>query len=162
MAAFRDPLTQKIVSFLREIGLSVAARAFARDTVLPGIDVEHGGLVIDEDRLTYPCDLLHEAGHLAVVTPQARAALHHNVGSDGAEEMMALAWSYAAALHIGIDPALLFHDRYAGGGEAILTAMRSGGIGVPMLGYLKMTHDIRTTPQGAVPFPHMLRWLREA
>jgi hypothetical protein len=162
MATFRDPLTERIVSFLREIGLSVTAQRITHHTVLPGIDVEHGGLVVDDDRLAWPCDLLHEAGHLAVAEPAKRASLHHNVGDDGAEEMMAIAWSYAAALHIGIDPALVFHDAYRGGGPAILEAMRNGGIGVPMLGYAQMTYYDRVAPPGAIPFPHMIRWLREA
>ena len=156
-------LTARIVAFLTGIGLAVREREIVEPTVLPGIAVEHGALLFDPARLRFPCDLLHEAGHLAVVPPQRRAAMHGNVGSDPAEEMMAIAWSYAAALHIGIDPVLLFHNEYKGGGPAILAAFTSdGGFGVPMLQWVGMALDAkRARAKGSVPYPHMRRWLRE-
>ncbi|HEY0302592.1 MAG TPA: hypothetical protein VGC36_14700 [Rhizomicrobium sp.] len=161
--SFRDPRTAAIAAFLREIGLEVRSGALAEATALPGIDIERGALVIDEDRLLCPGDLLHEAGHLAVVPAARRAAFHHDVGNDPAEEMTAIAWSYAAALHLNLDPALVFHaDGYRGGGESILDSFRLGsGIGVPMLGYLGLTHaGPAPRPPGAQPFPAMIRWLR--
>jgi hypothetical protein len=88
--------------------------------------------------------------------------MHGNVGDDPAEEMMAIAWSYAAALHLGIDPALLFHHEYKGGGPNILAAFTEhGGFGVPMLQFVGMTRDAkRARAEGGEPFPHMRRWLR--
>ena len=161
-----EPLTRRIVAFLTDIGFTVHAGAIAATTPLPGIMVEHGTLVFDPVRLRFPCDLLHEAGHLAVVAPERRAALHHNVGADPAEEMMAIAWSYAAAVHLAIDPALLFHDeyKYDDGGPAILRAFtEGGGFGVPMLQWVGMTLDAhRARAEGGEPFPHMRRWLRES
>jgi hypothetical protein len=156
-------LADRIVAFLRAIGLNVHAGEVAGPTILPGVLVEHGGLTFDPDRLRFPCDLLHEAGHLAVLPPERRAAMHHDVGSDAAEEMMAIAWSYAAARHLGIDPALLFHDEYKGGGSAILAAFTDGdGFGVPMLQWVGMTCDARRAcAEGRAPYPHMRRWLRE-
>ena len=65
---FQNPLTQRIAEFLRSIGLPVRAGAIPDATFLPGIHMERGGLVADEARLCYPGDLLHEAGHLAVMT----------------------------------------------------------------------------------------------
>ena len=162
-AAFRDPLTAVIAAFLREIGLGVRAGAVTGETALPGIDIDNGALVIDDDKLLYPGDLLHEAGHLAVVTAERRATFHHDVGNDPAEEMMAIAWSYAAALHLGIDPAIVFHaDGYRGGSESILDSFRIGpGIGTPMLDYVGLTYEgCRPMPPGAKPYPNMIRWLR--
>ena len=161
----REPperVTRAIVAFLREIGLPVRTGAIAEATFLPGIRVEHGALLFDPARLRFPCDLLHEAGHLAVVEPERRAAMHLNVGSDPGEEMMAIAWSYAAAVHLGIDPALLFHAEYKGGGPAILAAFTAGrGFGVPMLQWVGMTFDARgARAEGGEPYPHMRRWLR--
>lgn len=158
---FRDPVVLRIAEFLQEIGLAVRAGAAAQETALPGIDIDSGALIVDETRLLYPGDLLHEAGHLAVVPPERRAAFHHDVGNDPAEEMMAMAWSYAAALHLKIDPKLVFHDAFRGGGEAMLVAFQQGGrIGVPMLDYVGMTYaGVRPTPHGAKPFPAMIRWL---
>jgi len=162
-AGLSDPLTNRIVAFLRGIGLTIRAGEIPDPTFLPGIVVEHGGLMFEPEKLRFPCDLLHEAGHLAVVPPERRAAMHRDVGSDPAEEMMAIAWSYAAALHLGIDPALLFHDEYKGGGPAILEACTGGsGFGVPMLQWVGLTHDAaRARAEGGEPYPHMRRWLRE-
>jgi hypothetical protein len=157
-----EPLTRRIVAFLADIGLTVRGAEIVEPTVLPGIAVEHGALLFDLARLRFPCDLLHEAGHLAVVPPERRAAMHRNVGDDPAEEMMAIAWSYAAAVHLGIDPALLFHREYKGGGPAILSAFANdGGFGVPMLQWVGMTRDAeQARAEGGAPFPHMRRWLR--
>jgi len=160
-----DQLVARIVAFLTDIGLTVRRGDIVEPTILPGIVVEHGTLLFDPARLRFPCDLLHEAGHLAVVPPVRRATLHCNVGADPAEEMMAIAWSYAAAVHLGIDAALLFHNeyKYNDGGPAILRAFTDdGGFGVPMLQWVGMTLDARRArEEGAAPYPHMRCWLRE-
>jgi hypothetical protein len=160
---FKDPLVVRMTSFLTEIGLGVRPGTVAEDAVLPGIDVQAGVLVIDEDRLLYPGDILHEAGHIAVTPPERRAVLDHNVGSDGAEEMMALAWSYAAALAIGIDPALVFHEHgYKGDGAEILRDFRDGWVvGLPVLQWAGMAYDEAHAEHfGRPAFPAMERWLR--
>ncbi len=163
--AFRDPLTAKIAMFLREIGLQARAGCIEGETALPGIDINCGVLIIDEAKMTWPGDLLHEAGHLAVAHPEKRAAFHHDVGNDPAEEMMAIAWSYAAALKLKIDPAAVFHEGgYRGGSQAILDAFtRTGGFAVPMLDYTGMACEPkRAAERGVKPYPHMLNWLRQA
>jgi len=164
-SVFGDPLTAKITAFLHEIGLQVRPGEVLGDTALPGIDIDCGALVVDEAKMTWPGDLLHEAGHLAVVPPQRRATFHHDVGNDPAEEMMAIAWSYAAAKHLEIDPALVFHEGgYRGGPAAIVEAFSSGGtIGTPMLDYAGMACEPKwAAERGVKPYPHMLRWLRGA
>lgn len=169
---FAGATTSTIAAFLRDIGIAVRAGTVSGATALPGIRIDRAAIVIDEERLLHPGDLLHEAGHLAVAAPQRRAAFHHDVGNDAAEEMMAIAWSYAAALHLKIDPALVLHsDGYRGsrvtngeGGESILANFQGGHyFGVPMLDYLGMTVDIaRARREGLTPYPHMIRWLRQA
>ena len=75
---------------------------------------------------------------------------------------MAIAWSYAAALHIGIDPAIVFHDGgYRSGSKAILENFGAGRyIGVPMLAWLGMTHfDGRAPVANPNSFPKMENWL---
>ncbi|HWD26333.1 MAG TPA: hypothetical protein VG387_04160 [Rhizomicrobium sp.] len=159
---FDAPMTRRIVAFLREIGLAVRAGTVAAETALPGIDIDRGTLVVDESRMTYPGDLLHEAGHLAVTTPARRAAFHHDVGNAPSEEMAAIAWSYAAALHIGIAPQIVFHDGgYRGGSKAVLASFEVDlPPGVPILAWLGMTHGgRRSAPSGTTPFPHMTNWL---
>jgi hypothetical protein len=162
---FANPLTAKLAAFLEEIGLDVRAGTVEGEIALPGIDIEHGVLVVDEGKLAHPGDLLHEAGHLAVVEPERRAEFHHDVGKDGGEEMAAIAWSYAAALHLKIDPALVFHaEGYKGESEMILTNFADGRyFGVPYLAWAGLSIEpvrARREP-GLVPYPVMIGWLRE-
>jgi hypothetical protein len=119
--------------------------------------VRRGGLVVDEPRLAWPGDLLHEAGHLAVADPAGRAELD-DVGDDPAEEMAAIAWSHAAAQHLGLDPTVVFHPHgYRGGGDWLAEAFAGGGgPGVPMLQWWGMTGGWKDEPR----FPQMIRWLR--
>ncbi len=153
---FADPIAERIVAFIREIGLTVERGDVAK-SLLPGIAVRRGGLVVDAARLAYPGDLLHEAGHLAIVDPERRAVLD-DVGSDAGEEMAALAWSYAAASCLGLDPGVVFHaDGYRGGSANLIEAYDAGGgPGVPLLQWWGMTAGWNGVP----PFPHMLTWVR--
>ena len=151
----RSP-TEIILEFLREIGLTVIERAVPTGGVLPGISIDHGALVVDHAALLYPGDLLHEAGHLAVVPPAERAALTDNVGDDGGMEMAAIAWSYAAAVHLGVPLDVLFHDHgYRGDGSWLrehFSTQRS--LGVPILTWRGLTD--------AASFPLMRQWLTAA
>lgn len=162
-AELHGSLAVRIAAFLRDIGLVVAAGPATHDTVVPGIRIEGGALVVDEPAMSFPGDLLHEAGHLAVVPPARRAGLTGAGDADPAEEMMAIGWSYAAALHLGIDPALVFHSGgYRGGSESLLENFAEGRyIGVPMLQWVGLTYDEReAAAHGAEPYPAMRHWLR--
>jgi hypothetical protein len=147
-------VTDRITAFLASIGLACRIGSVAADTVLPGIAIENGGLVYDPALLRYPGDLLHEAGHLAVMSPERRMRARPNVGKYAAEEMMAIAWSYAAAVHLGLEPSVVFHeDGYRGGAAALVDAFVSSSTppGVPMLRWIGMTAD----------YPAMIRWLND-
>ena len=163
--SFRDPITQRLVDFLAGIGITVEARRLTQETFLPGILIDAGRLLVDEDKLRHPGDLLHEAGHLAVVSPQRRAQLQGNVGiGDGAEEMPAIAWSWAALTHLGLDPTLVFHaEGYRGASASIIENFGQGRyFGVPVLQWLGMTcEDKQAAELGVAPYPHMIRWLCE-
>lgn len=159
---FEDPLTARIVDFVRSIGLSVVCGQLGDTAFLPGLALQTGGIVIDEARLLYPGDILHEAGHLAVMPVEKRAQTQGRLVADGGEEMGAIAWSYAAALHMGLDPAVLFHpDGYKDGAHALLENFAAGRyVGVPYLQWLGLTLEPpRAALQGVPPYPHMLRWL---
>src|ERR1051326_8288478 len=69
---FADPLTERLAAFVRDIGLPLRAAALPADTLLPGLDIRDGAIVVDEARLAHPGDILHEAGHLAVADPAER------------------------------------------------------------------------------------------
>jgi len=162
-AEFKHPITARIAGFLRCIGLRVRAGGVPEQTILPGIQIEDGCLVIDEGRLLYPGDLLHEAGHLAVLTSEQRAGQGPNAGDDLGNEIGAMCWSYAAAIHLQLDPAVVFHAHgYRGASESYLENFRAGRYpGVPLLQWMGMTADEKNAPAlGVAAYPHMLRWLR--
>lgn len=162
-AIVRAPLISTIGTFLCSIGIPVRAGTLPTTTFLPGLWIEHGALVIEAERLLYPGDMLHEAGHIAVAVPERRATIVGDAGADAAEEMMAIAWSYAAAVHLNIDPYIVFHPAgYRGQAQAIVDGFRQGQtFGVPVLQWLGMTYDaIHALRNGVPPFPHMARWLR--
>jgi hypothetical protein len=64
---FKDPVTEKIARFLIEIGIDVGCGELPEKAFLPGVTVVRGALVVDEPRLLSGGDLLHEAGHLALM-----------------------------------------------------------------------------------------------
>ncbi len=129
---------------------------------MPGLTIDHGTLVVDRSRLQHPGDLLHEAGHLAVIPADERAQLVGNAGPDPAREMMAIAWSYAALRHLRLDPAVVFHEGgYRGGSGSLIENFSAGRyIGVPVLQWLGMTAEgTRAVELGIKPYPKMLKWL---
>jgi hypothetical protein len=159
-----DPVAEKIIVFLREIGLTVRLVAISTQTFLPGVSMEPGGLLVDPDGLKYPGDLLHEAGHLAVMMPEERASASENVGSDMGTEIGAQCWSYAAAVHLGMSPEVVFHPNgYKGAAATLIHNYGSGVVGVPLLQWMGLTVDAQRAAQtGEQPYPHMQRWLRES
>jgi hypothetical protein len=146
-------VVERILEFLTTIGVEVRLEPIDAPTVLPGMTVDRGALVVDEARLAYVGDLLHEAGHIAVVPSADRGALSANVGADGGNEMAALAWSYAAGRHLGLAPEVVFHEHgFLGGARALIENFESGHyIGVPILVWRELT----TTEA----YPAMARWL---
>lgn len=161
---FSDPLVEKMCHFIRDIGIAVEAAEINEETFLPGIAIQGGIILVDENRLSYPGDLLHEAGHLATTVPEARVDSHDKVGDGGGDEMMAIAWSWAASVYLGLEPEVVFHSEgYKGWSETIIENFSQGRFfGVPMLQWLGMTAEGRHAEElGVPPFPHMIQWLRD-
>ena len=161
--------TGRMIAFLREIGIPVDVVTRPVDGFLPGIVVDRGRLVVNLDSLRYPGDLLHEGGHLALVEPSMRPVLFTDVDLPGLDmtrlEHAAVPWSYAAARHLGIDPAVVFHDGgYRGHARGLLATFAFGVYpGVPLLEEMGLTASpARAAELGVAPYPHMLRWLRGA
>ena len=145
---------------MRGIGIPVTEGAVAGDSFLPAVTVAGGEVVVDRARLKWPGDILHEAGHLAVLEADARDG---EVPDDSALELAAMAWSYAASVELEIDPAVVFHEGgYHGGGAALAQNYAMGlYIGLPQLVAAGMTHSPHApAPEGAAVFPAMVRWLR--
>jgi hypothetical protein len=158
----KQHLVDRIVNFLIKIGIEVTKAHLQQQTFLPGISVDRGAILIDESRLLYPGDLLHEAGHLAVIPSQKRKQAQDNVSKKASEEMMAIAWSYAALVHLGLEPSVVFHEGgYRGWSEALIENFTQGRyIGVPMLQWIGLTADEKGAKEtGVRPYPDMMKWL---
>ncbi|HLM01763.1 MAG TPA: hypothetical protein VK400_11965 [Pyrinomonadaceae bacterium] len=165
---FENPLTRRIAEFLDEIGLPIFPKRLDENTFLSGILIENGKIFVDESRLAFPGDLLHEAGHLAVVPKNLRARLNDEIALPTGEfnidavEVAAIAWSYAAALHLGLDPRVVFHaGGYKGKSESLLTNFSLGVyLGVNTLENAEMTATGENARKlGVSPYPQMLKWL---
>ena len=139
--------------FLNSTGIALKVEPITGKTLVPGLAIAEGRIVIDPDKPAYPGDLLHEAGHIAVVEPERRASLSE-VGIDPGNEMAAIAWSVAAARACGVELEVLFHpEGYKGGSANLIADFRAGQpFGVPLLAWYGMT--------GAEIYPEMTRWLR--
>lgn len=162
-----DHLFNTFLPFLDTIGITYSLEAISEDTFLPGLKLRKGILVIDTDKLLYPGDVLHEAGHLACVPPDMRQTLSDTIENNdmnAATEMMAIAWSYAACLYLNVDPHVVFHENgYKGGGRDLVYGYQNGSImGVPMLQLYGMCYDYDMAAQhNTMPFPHMQKWVSE-
>ena len=158
---FVNPLTERLAAFVRGIGIDVRAATLPDKTFLPGLAIEHGAILVDEERLSHPGDILHEAGHLAVADPAERSA--PTLSPTPGDELTTIAWSYAALRHLELEPAIVFHpDGYKGGSASIVENFTQGRyFGVPLLQLYGMTVEPRfAAERGVDPYPHMLRWIR--
>jgi hypothetical protein len=165
--ASAPPLMEQIVAFLRSIGIDVVEESVPNDSFLPGLHISSGRMLFDRVRLLWPGDLLHEAGHIAVTPAAERSALSGDVAGreelshDG--EVETIAWSYAAARAMGLDPSVVFHSAgYQGHAEALLRTYSLGVYpGVAGLEAWGMTLGAAAAKERGVPaYPNMLCWLR--
>lgn len=161
-------MTRRIEDFLTEIGIEVKHAGINDQTFLPGILVENGKILVDETKLTYPGDLLHEAGHLALAPALLRSSLSGEVVLPGVKmepvEVGTMAWSYAAALYLQLDPKVVFHDGgYGGASESLLANFGLGvylGVNVLQEAGLAVI-GARAIEVGLPSYPQMLKWLSD-
>lgn len=159
---------ESIVAFLVSIGLAPQVAVLDASTLLPGVDIGAGKLLLDRSRLLWPGDLLHEAGHIAVtpaaLRPTLNGALDDHTLAPHAGEVEATAWAFAAVTAIGLHPALLFHaGGYHGASERLIFTythgVYPGAGGLSAAGMVASSADVRE--RGLPAYPAMLRWLRE-
>jgi hypothetical protein len=161
-------VTDLIVSFLNDIGIKCSPCVLEKDTFLPGVDIQNGSIWYDPALMKYPGDLLHEAGHLAVLSaidrPQAHSPDHLSGDLDpAAAEMGAIAWSWAALTHLQLPPQVVFHEHgYKGDSAGIIENFSNGRyIGLPILQWLRMTAaGQQQISSGENTYPAMKHWLR--
>ncbi len=161
-------LFDKAVAFIRSIGIPVHFRNLDSPDFLPGICIVAGEITVDIEKLKYPGDILHEAGHIAVVPAAERNLLDAGAISARpmreAEELMVIAWTYAACVYLQIDAGFVFHnDGYQKGGSNIVENFRNGHyFGVPMLQWTGMALEKQNPNEPETPvYPAMLKWLRD-
>ena len=156
-------LVERILAFIRSLGLKVEPESVEHKTFMPGMEIRHGTLWYDAQLRFVPGDLLHEAGHLAVANPETRDAAQFE--THGGEELSAIAWSYAAARRMGLPMDILFHVQgHREDAESWTRAFEGGRyFGLPLLHLWGMTIEPRQAKPGdPPPYPHMLAWVREA
>tara|TARA_R110001592_G_scaffold35397_1_gene120407 strand:+ start:1641 stop:2120 length:480 start_codon:yes stop_codon:yes gene_type:complete len=152
-------LINTIFSFLNGIGISTQEKRIQEPTFLPGIKIEKGILFIDRNQLKYPGDLLHEAGHIAVMTVEERTIISGNImehkPDNESDEMAAILWSYAALRHLNLTPEIVFHpEGYKNDSQWLIENFeQSRFIGLPLLEWMGMTDSDS--------FPKMSHWLRQ-
>jgi hypothetical protein len=162
-----DMPTDRIVAFLKKIGIDVSEGEVAETSFLPGVRIERGGLIVDRQRLAWPGDLLHEAGHIATTPASERHvlsdALDEHADTADVGEPEATAWAYAACRAIGLAPSVLFHDEGYHGQSAALIAtfgvgVYPGSAGLARCGMTRVGSAAGIDTAGH--YPQMLRWLR--
>lgn len=159
---------EKMLAFLREIGISVIEREINEKTFVPGLALGPGCIYMDKAKMLYPGDLLHEAGHLAVTAADQRKLIGSDLidkewPSDG-EEIGAILWSYAALTHIGIRPETVFHPHgYKQDSEWLIENFSEGTyVGLPFLEWIGVAlGEKRAEAEGKPAFPKMLKWMRD-
>ena len=147
--------TAPILEFLQQIGLDTRRERLDHETFLPGIDVRKGTLLYDPERLSFAGDLLHEAGHLAVLPPEERSRSDGDFSGNDGCELGAIAWSYSAAVKLELPLERLFHpDGYKGDSAWLVETFSNGRYpGLPILEWRGMTNT-----NGRV-YPQMQHWL---
>ncbi|MDI9311147.1 MAG: hypothetical protein QM535_13100 [Limnohabitans sp.] len=148
-----------IINFLEEIGIKVIEKELPQDTFLPGITISQNGIEIDFDKLLYPGDILHEAGHIAVTSSNERIL----IGTDAmpkewptqGDEIATMLWSYAALKYLDLPIEFVFHPNgYKNQSDWLIENFSNANyIGLPLLEWMGLTNkDI---------FPQMTQWLRD-
>lgn len=153
----------RCLAFLEKVGIEVDwIGAGDEPQLLDGLAIINGRLLIDPETPVWPSDLLHEGGHIAAAAPEHRPTLGP-IEPDPTDEMMAIAWSFAAARRCDLPLKHLFHSGgYRDDSAKLIQSFAMGHyIGAPMLGYYGMCADMQTAiAQGTPSFPNMIRWLR--
>ncbi len=158
----RAALFQIILPFLTKIGIDYQFTTIDKKTFLPGLEIENGTLLIDKEKCLYLGDILHEAGHIAVLTKEERRTTNGDLGDNGTEIGVML-WSFAASNFLNLPLEIVFHDTgYKGDAEWMRNNFQNKiYIGLPLLQYYGMCYDEKNAIENNTPpFPYMMNWLR--
>src|SRR5258708_36167735 len=119
----------------------------------------------DESKLSYRGGLLEEGGYLAMAPASLRHSLSDEVTIPNVRmetvEIQTIAWSYAAMVHLRLEPKVVFHDGgYGVESERLLFNFSNGVyIGINGLVDAGLTAIGKSAAEMGVPeFPHMIKW----
>ncbi len=189
LVAERQHWARQCVDFVREVvGLPVVEVTDAVDGFLPHVRVKGGGLQVDVAQC-YPGDVLHEAGHVALIPAQFRPLAEGGLEAvneamaeflkahpDGllswpenpvcravmqVSECEATAWQYAAAVEVGLPMTWLFPPgSYENEGDTELLRLRHNRhMGINGLQAAQWT-QVRHNPHRPLPvYPQLAQWL---
>lgn len=157
----------KILDFLNNIGINVIEKQLQNDTFLPGISIGANCIEIDFDKLLYPGDILHEAGHLAVTPSSQRNLIGTNEMPEEwptqGDEIATMLWSFIASKHLNLPIDFVFHPNgYKNQSEWLIENYSKGNyIGLPLLEWMGLTSKENTETNDGNSFPKMIKWLRD-
>lgn len=157
----------QMIHFLQEIGIPTKFDKIEGQTFLPGLKIEQGTLVIDLEKLKYPGDILHEAGHIAVTSEELRPHLNGDIAKDDpnvqGQEIATILWSYAASVHLNLSPETVFHEfGYRGSSSWFIENFwhQKNYIGLPLLEWKGLALSAEKAKElGMQPFPKMMKWV---
>ena len=134
---------------------------------LPGLKIQENSIRIDKNRLKYPGDILHEAGHLAVTDKDLRPLIGTPKMDPNwpnlSDEIVSILWSYAAICHLDIKPEVVFHpDGYKNDSAWLISQLESGiYTGLPLLDWMGFFREGTDEEESNThTFPKMAKWLR--
>ena len=151
-----------IVAFLNKIGLLVEYISLD-DSPISGVFLADGKLYVDRDKLLYPGELLFKAGQMAVVSPDERVRLNGESIHESSDEMMVIAWCWAALIHLNLSPEVIFYNRNSSCPTEVIDKFNTGRFwGVPLLQWAGMSNEpTRALGGEMIVFPAMIKWLRD-
>lgn len=152
------PYFETIKKFLDDIGIPFKQKKLEDNCFLPGLKIDKGILFYDPEKLKYPGDILHEAGHIALMTEEEKKKIVGSVSEfrePGMEdEIGVLCWTFAALSHLKIPAEIVFHpEGYKGDSDMLIAGFQNGQyIGLPLLVWMELC-DYES-------FPKMKKWIR--
>jgi len=186
----RQEWANRAIEFVRSIGIPVSTTDSEEvaSAFVPYCRVKGGGLMVNPEKV-FPGDIIHEAGHIAVIPSRFRPSASGTFGKSLREmkdymdananaigrfpedptlrgimqsgEAEATAWQYAAAQHIGLPDEWLFPPgSFEGNGEENLMRLKANSyMGINGLQAAGWT-KVREISRLELPtFPKLAFWL---
>jgi hypothetical protein len=176
--AAANPTLLHVIGFLNAIGIPISMRSGATG-FLSGVEIVKGRIEVDERAKV--SDLLHEAGHLAVLPGRFRCTMSGDidkglkamfstlnregvhpidpvyVAAINGDDQAATAWAWAAGSHLSIPGESIIDGGYEGEFETVRTLLAIGAhAGISSLAASGFCSGRR----GECPFPRLTFWIQ--